>query len=643
MNTNLDTSARRQSAKRLIPLALLALFHNVFSLVAILVLSRRFNFGLRCVLLHISVVNGLMVALTIGLGLGLYWRRVRDNLLPKLLLACIPAASFAALVVLYLGNYVSNARWGNNFNYQVLAQWEFRELLSGGQVLSFQVYLSVIAGVAAIFGAYLLLSPRIFRGLAELVLPARPFSLFANRGRTWLSLTLLLITANVFTVYTVVLADKVKSVGHLVDEPIIGFFRTETESAYDLSKRSLYPKLREQELDSRARYPRNQQFSRKNVIIIVVDSLRPDHMQLYGYERPTTPFLTGLHTTGKLKKVDLALATCPFTSCGVLSTMASKNWRTLISESLKLYEVLFDQGYQVNFILSGNQDWYGLKESFGTSISYYFDGSYSAKYTANDDRAIFEGLEPVAPYSGTPAFFYFHLMSPHYIGVKHDQYRKYNPSHIEGTWQALVSGHHDRATKINNYDNGVIQSDATVEEIFDRLRDKRYLDDAVVVILGDHGEGLGERGPNYYSHTLTLYQEVLLIPLLIYDTDDVKYANLEFATQTDVAPTIAARLGLTVPSSWQGRSLLDPNVKQYSFHETKWNKVPLYAVIERGQDLIYKYIHSGAKEDELYELVTDPHEQHNLMSTVDPAVIRRMKAKLNEYASLSNVRADDAR
>jgi glucan phosphoethanolaminetransferase (alkaline phosphatase superfamily) len=628
-------STWRKRARPLRSLACIISFHLAFSLVFMSVLAHAFNFGRRCVLLHLSVVSGLIAAITLCLGVFLFSRRVREKLLPKLLLSCLPAAGFAALLILYLANYISNARWGNNFNYQVLAQWQFNaEILNRGEhILSTQVYVSLVLGLVVIFGVYLALSKTIFRGLEELFLPHRPFSLFRDRTRSRFSLALITVIVAAFTFYLFTLARSVKEVGHLMDEPIIGFFRTETESAEDLNRQGLAPKLREQEEHFRAAYPRNQQFSRKNVIIIIVDSLRPDHMQVYGYERPTTPFLSSLYASGRLKRVNFALSTCPHTTCGVLSTMASKNWRSLIPESFKLYDLLFDQGYQVNFILSGNHNWYALKNSFGKNISYFFDGTSSTRYTANDDRVILEGLEPIPVFAGKPAFFYFHLMSTHYIGFKQDRYRVYNPSIIEGTWESLVSDRYDAVTKTNNYDNGVIQADATIRDIFQNLNQKGYLDDSLVVILSDHGEGLGERGPDYYSHTLTLYQEFIRIPLLVYDTAESKYGNLEFATQTDVAPTVVDRLGLSIPPSWQGRSLLDPNIKEYSYHETRRNKVPIYAVFDRTEGTVYKYIHSGDKEDELYELVSDPHERRNLMATTDAGLIARLKMKLAEYLS----------
>ena len=56
-------------------------------------------------------------------------------------------------------------------------------------------------------------------------------------------------------------------------------------------------------------------------------------------------------------------------------------------------------------------------------------------------------------------------------------------------------------------------------------------------------------------------------------------------------------------------------------------------MIEWSESTIFKYVYSGADEDELYELVSDPREQQNLIATASPDLLARMKAKLAEYRS----------
>src|SRR5262249_16939502 len=138
-------------------------------------------------------------------------------------------------------------------------------------------------------------------------------------------------------------------------------------------KYSLDQELPQRELRARATYPRGLSFTKKNVILVIVDSLRADHTSLYGYGRPTTPFLGNFAGTGRAKVVQLALSTCSETNCGVLSTMTSRPAQHLIPTSFSLANLLHDQGYVVYQILSGNHDWRGLRQAYGFEQDLYFD------------------------------------------------------------------------------------------------------------------------------------------------------------------------------------------------------------------------------------------------------------------------------
>jgi glucan phosphoethanolaminetransferase (alkaline phosphatase superfamily) len=359
----------------------------------------------------------------------------------------------------------------------------------------------------------------------------------------------------------------------------------------------------------------------------MVDSLRADRMQVYGYDRPTTPFLTGLLKTGRLKKVETALSTCADTNCGVMATLASILPAKQIPQSFKLPDLLRDQGYDLFFVLAGNHsNWYDLKKAYGEDVDHYFDGSNSTRYDWNDDRVITEGLERVPSFSGTPAFLYFHLMSAHSMGIKRDEYQIYKPAK---NWINLPSESVDPLAATNYYDNGVVQADASIEGIFGILKQKGYLENSVVVILGDHGEALGPPDHSYYGHIRYLFQEFIRIPILIYEDAAPNYRNLEFATQLDVAPTIVDRLGLTVPPSWRGHSLVGFSSDQSSFHQTATNPAS-YAVVYKTERTTYKYLVHNNLGEALYELRSDPRERNNLISAADPELVQLMREKLRE-------------
>ena len=493
--------------------------------------------------------------------------------------------------------------------------------------LSRGLYFSLAGFAILILAIYLAFAKTIFKGVEDLLLPERAHSLFSPRNRRFKSYAIIGLLLLGYAGYFYVLLRRAPYSELLSSDPIVGFMRSTTE-VYDENYPAFLSRLREQEQRCRASYPRGQKFEKKNVIIIIVDALRSDHTQMYGYNRPTTPFLESLFETGRLRKVEFATSTCAETGCGIFSTLFSKTLRRQIVEDFKLYDLLHDQGYKTYFLLSGNHSAQGIKEMYGPGMTLYFDGKNSTRYSGNDDRLIFEGFEKVPDYTDTPGFFYIHLMSAHLSGIRQEAYRVYQPSDIKSDWLTLVRGEFDQTSAINNYDNGVTQADATIKEIFGVLGKKGYLQNSLVVILADHGEALGERGKSNYGHGI-LYQESIRIPLLIYDESPAKYANLKFATQIDVAPTIVDRLGLPIPACWQGASLLNPNIKAVTTHQTYLKGHPCYAVLYRTDATIYKYMYwSLDKREELYDLTSDPVEQLNLIDVSAPALIQRMRDEL---------------
>jgi glucan phosphoethanolaminetransferase (alkaline phosphatase superfamily) len=382
-------------------------------------------------------------------------------------------------------------------------------------------------------------------------------------------------------------------------------------------------------LTQKASYVAPRPFDRRNVILITIDSARADHFQTYGYARPTSPFLTDLARDGTLRKVETALSTCSESVCGIKSTLTSQSYDRFSGADMSLQDLLRAVGYKTYFVLSGLHDWYGLKQFYGTQSELFFDGTQTERYAGGDDRLLFEGLEKVPIYDGRAAFFSFHLMSAHDAGVRQDAFRVYEPITHE-FWRRLLRWQEPESF-INGYDNGLTQADAIVRELFDVLKEKGYLDRSLVVILSDHGEALGERGPSpHFGHIEALYQEYVHIPLFIHDDPTVEYRNLKFATQLDVAPTIVERLGLPVPPSWQGRSLLRPEpAARYTFHQTT-NAQPVRMVVFRTPDATYKYMRSQGTE-ELYEIVSDPQEQTNLVTAARADLLEDLRTRLSEY------------
>jgi membrane-anchored protein YejM (alkaline phosphatase superfamily) len=92
-----------------------------------------------------------------------------------------------------------------------------------------------------------------------------------------------------------------------------------------------------------------------------------------------------------------------------------------------------------------------------------------------------------------------------------------------------------------------------IRNIFSKLTKDNLLQDATVYILADHGELFGEN--DGWGHGDNIHEELLTVPVLIYDGKLGWYQNLDAATLKDIAPTIVERMGAKVPICWEGKSL----------------------------------------------------------------------------------------
>lgn len=137
-------------------------------------------------------------------------------------------------------------------------------------------------------------------------------------------------------------------------------------------------------------------------------------------------------------------------------------------------------------------------------------------------------------------------MSVHIMGKKLEVFKKYLPDKIgfnTGKKEALI----------NNYDNGILQVDYVIREIFSKLKKDDQLKKTTIFIVADHGELSGEDGR--WKHSGSIHPYLQSIPMFIFDQDMSWYQNTYSATLLDVAPTIANRLGYPIPECWTGVSL----------------------------------------------------------------------------------------
>jgi len=600
----------RRSLKRL--LALVAL-HLLISATIAAVFAWRFSHNSLAAVSHVLLLGEWDLALVALFSAFATRSQARW---PIGAYRALMAITVTLQVYLYTLNAVSNLSWGRNITARLITAfaptvWSGKEPFPVGALgISIFAIVTLVLMLALVsWGTY---------GIVENdVAPAR-----ARRWRA-VGITVAMAICGAATL-TWGIADRDNLLWR--DELIASFFRPVGYAFEPTARREA---VAERDAVLRASYPRQLlKGARKHIVLIIVDSLRADRMQVYGYQRPTTPFLAQLVHSGRMKRVETAFSTCSESFCGITSTLAGREFRDISARTFQLQDVLRDEGYRTWFLLSGNHSaWNGLPNFYHSSDETFFDGSQTARYTMDDDRLVLEGLERVPAASpDEPTFFYVHLMSTHYLGVQLPESHVFTRADDEVSPGLEPYKILEQLNKPDRYDDKVLQVDGIIEQLFEALRAKGYLDDAMVVVTGDHGEGLGER---HWAHGWHLYNEDIRIPLLLYDPGQ-RYPDLSFATQVDIAPTIVDRLGLPIPASWEGQSLLAPTGTRFTYHQTYF--VPnRFAVLYRDDQALFKFIATPQYgTEELYDLRKDGGESHNL-ATEQPALAALLRDKVRSY------------
>ncbi|MEQ8711525.1 MAG: sulfatase-like hydrolase/transferase [Cyclobacteriaceae bacterium] len=346
---------------------------------------------------------------------------------------------------------------------------------------------------------------------------------------------------------------------------------------------------------SRRDYPEDLSFDKKNIILIICDALRADHIGTYGYNRANTPFLDSMADIPNAIKLENYYATSSNSMKGIINTLTS-NYNT-DNNQFGIHDLLKKQGYIINFVLSGDHtNFYGLRKAYGENLDLYHDGFTMLQQgpenqtSVNDDLLVLKNLEQLNQYSGDPNFFYLHYMSAHQSGKVQSKYEHYFPN------KANLGGL-DSVTLINDYDNRMAQLDDYLRQSFNELKSKGFFENAILIVTGDHGQALMENG-RYWHAKSTDWSEIK-IPFIMIQTGasvSKKYDPAQIANQLDLGPTLIDMLELPKPDVWQGRSIFGNDHRDWIFQRQK----PYYATIWSENQTIYQYSYNRQSESERY-------------------------------------------
>jgi len=376
----------------------------------------------------------------------------------------------------------------------------------------------------------------------------------------------------------------------------------------------------------------------RNVVLVVVDTLRADHLGSYGYGRGTSPRLDGFASEAFV--FDRARSTASWTRPAIASLLTSQYpfehgiYRERPRDRLSaatptLQQIVRQRGLHAKAIVAQPHYRSGMDRDFD---SFVFEGRRDAE--ALYDRAI----AFLDEHGGEPFFLLVHNIDPHDGYRFHEGFsdlpsdsqwrssRSLLPAHEPDNGigydsldnRVVTIGPEALAELESNYDGEIRYLDHHFGRFLDALEARGLMDDTLIVVTADHGEEFLDHGS--YWHGGTLYEELVRVPLIVRAPGLGRGRSAAPVSLVDVLPTVAEWIGAPLPETARGRSLLpllrgEPAGPRPIFSATGFRQQRIQqSVVLGGKKLIRR---ADGEFVGLFDLERDPEERHDLGSA-DP-------------------------
>ena len=401
-----------------------------------------------------------------------------------------------------------------------------------------------------------------------------------------------------------------------------------------------------------------------DLILIVIDALRRDHLGMYGYDKPTSPVMDSMAAEGVVFDNAYSHGSQTFNSTASLLTSryfpyllprlasapiedlkpdtAAKHSRVpvLADSNVTLAEVLRVGGYQTVGIFTNPHHHSSSGFWQGFDVARYLPakkGDVAYARGPKIHREFFDWFD--AERDDRPYFAYLHFMDVHnpyrpprflrrqFVTVKgRDLYRKGVPQGDR------VPTDTDLQYMVALYDGEIRFVDLVVESLLRDLALRDGLDDTVLIITSDHGDEFMDHGG--LGHGSHLERELIHVPLLISGLSTPPGREPALTRHIDVAPTLVDLAGLDSPIEFDGISLVpwarNPGQRASGIEET-------YAAVTHHRSLTTPRWHFTftPKEDRtrLYRLDSDPRGLLDL-SDQQPEVVADFLARLEQLEEI---------
>ncbi len=397
----------------------------------------------------------------------------------------------------------------------------------------------------------------------------------------------------------------------------------------------------------------DQRFGRRgpDVLLIVIDTLRADHLGAFGYRRDTSPHLDALAEDSISWR--RALSQAPWTSPAVGSLLTalqpaalgygdSRNPARPDDRVLYLAEILRENGYATQAIVS--HSYLSARLGFDQGFERFDEGDARGPGHISSPSVTDKAIAALERPKRRPFYLLAHYFDPHFNYLRHPPfdfdpgYDGELPEHM-GELRRIARdlGPRDLEQLRARYDSEIRFTDQHIGRLLAALRALGRYEQTLIVVTADHGEAFLDRDDGWIGHTKTLFQEAIHVPLLVKLPGGAGAGTVVDVPVglVDLVPSLLGYLELRRPRGYafDGRALplADPAALRADgrpvFSETTARGRWLQSVVRGRFKLIFD---RRRKRMSFFDLSRDPAERQNLVAE-RPAALRELARELRAW------------
>lgn len=383
--------------------------------------------------------------------------------------------------------------------------------------------------------------------------------------------------------------------------------------------------------------------SKPNVIYVMVDTLRADHLSCYGYNRNTSPNIDDFAKDSM--RFSKAIAQAPWTTASISSFMSGRYISTRCqdvfgydvppTDVVLMPELLRDKGYITAAVISNPLA--GKSACLDRGYDKYYEIAFDVKRPQGKHQTpktvLSKTIEMIRQMKGKRFFLFAHFMGPHSPYAAHPEFNFY-PGYKGGLNRDVVYPEDhplfgdDLTFATALYDGEIAYTDHYIGLLLSELKKQGQYDNTVIVLLSDHGEELNEHGA--MTHGTHLYEDTISVPLIVKLPNQQKGSVVGGVFPlVDLLPSVAEYIGCNSTAlEFDGTALPLYGLKSVRTSRIRSSTEYLGTHLESlSIDATKLILDKNTNHTEMFDLSKDPGERQNITAN-EPKLRTSLEAAL---------------